>query len=490
MFEAVELGRKISKEDYERELLDFRTHLLRAQFAIQKTNSPVLIVIGGVEGAGKGEAVNELSQWFDVRGVEVQHFQRPSDEAEERPEYWRYWMSLPPRGRIALYYGSWYTRPIVQRVERRIKKAEFESQLQRIADFERMLAEDRALVLKFWLHITKDEQRRRFRVLDGKKATRWRVTPRDWQYHDLYDRFAQVSESAIRQTDSGRAPWHLIEATDARYRNLAIGRIILDTFQHRLAQEEKAPAPRPVDSGPSAPAPGSVLDKVDLNRVATETHAERLEKAQERLARLTWKAERARRSTVVVFEGWDAAGKGGAIRRLSQAIDARIRRVISVAAPTDEERARHYLWRFWRHLPRGGNVTIYDRSWYGRVLVERVEGFAREEEWKRAYLEINEFEEQLVESGVLVLKFFIHISKDEQAKRFKEREQITYKQHKITEEDWRNRGKWDDYELAINEMVSRTSTSHAPWTLVSGNDKRVGRLEVLETMVARLEKAL
>lgn len=490
MFETAELGRKISKEDYEPQVEAFRTELLKAQFAIQKTNSPVLILIGGVEGAGKGELINELTQWLDVRGVEVQHFQRPSDEAEERPEYWRYWMSLPPRGRIAIYYGSWYTRPIIERVERRRKRAEFELDLQRIMELERMLAEDHALVLKFWLHIPKDEQRRRFKALDGKKTTRWRVTHKDWQYHDLYERFAEVSETAIRETDSGLAPWHLIEATDARYRNLAVGRLILEAFQRRLAELAAPPAARPTPSGPSAPAIGSILDKVEVDRTATDAHPLRLERAQERLARLTWKAERARRSTVVVFEGWDAAGKGGAIRRISSVVDARLRRVISVAAPTDEERARHYLWRFWRHLPRGGNVTIYDRSWYGRVLVERVEGFAREEEWKRAYLEINEFEEQLVESGILVVKFFLHISKDEQARRFKEREQITYKQHKITEEDWRNRSKWDEYEAAINEMVARTSTSHAPWTLVPGNDKRVARVEVLETLVQRLEKAL
>jgi polyphosphate kinase 2 (PPK2 family) len=211
---------------------------------------------------------------------------------------------------------------------------------------------------------------------------------------------------------------------------------------------------------------------------------------QGKLHRLTWAAHQKKRSSVFVFEGWDAAGKGGCIRRITQAMDARLYQVISTAAPTDEERAHHYLWRFWRHIPRAGLVTVYDRSWYGRVLVERVENFAKESEWKRAYLEINSFEEQLVNHGTIMLKFWIHISPEEQLRRFKEREVIAYKQHKITDEDWRNRDKWEAYTLAVNDMVARTSTTLAPWVLVSGEDKGFGRIEVLKTVCNRLEEAL
>ena len=177
-----------------------------------------------------------------------------------------------------------------------------------------------------------------------------------------------------------------------------------------------------------------------------------------------------KRSSVVVFEGWDAAGKGGNIRRITAAIDPRTYRVISIAAPTDEEKAHHYLWRFWRHVPRAGYVTIYDRSWYGRVLVERVEGFARPDEWSRAYLEINDFEQQLVDHGIVLAKFWLHIDAKEQLRRFRERESVAWKQHKIAAEDWRNREKWDAYEEAVNDMVARTST--APGAVDAGRRER------------------
>ena len=215
-----------------------------------------------------------------------------------------------------------------------------------------------------------------------------------------------------------------------------------------------------------------------------------LAKQQSRLWKLTWEANRKKVSSVAVFEGWDAAGKGGCIRRMTWAMDARLYHVISVAKPTDEEYARHYLWRFWRHIPRAGLATIYDRSWYGRVLVERVEGFAQETEWTRAYLEINDFERQLVDHGTVVTKFWLHISPEAQLERFKEREKIAWKKYKLTDEDWRNREKWRAYELAVHDMVVRTSTQEAPWKLVPACDKRLARLTVLKTFCDRLEAAL
>jgi AMP-polyphosphate phosphotransferase len=235
----------------------------------------------------------------------------------------------------------------------------------------------------------------------------------------------------------------------------------------------------------------TVLDTVDFSQIiADKEYEKQLSLYQGQLHRLAWEAHRQQRSTLIVLEGWDAAGKGGSIRRMTQAMDARLYRVISTSAPTDEERNHHYLWRFWRHIPRAGMVTIYDRSWYGRVLVERVEGFATEMEWKRAYLEINGFEENLAKHGIIVLKFWVHIDPEEQLKRFKEREIVPYKRHKITEEDWRNREKWDDYVTAIDDMVARTSTEFAPWILVAGNDKRFARLKVLQSVCLHLEKEL
>jgi polyphosphate kinase 2 (PPK2 family) len=286
----------------------------------------------------------------------------------------------------------------------------------------------------------------------------------------------------------------VVEAEDERYRELTIGRTLLAGMRRRLAEGEPPRAPVAPASTRELAAVGArvtVLDRVDLERRLPEKqYRPRLLRLQAKVHRLVRAASDKGVSVVVVFEGWDAAGKGGAIRRLTAAVDPRLYRIISVAAPTDEEKAHHYLWRFWRHLPRAGRVTVYDRSWYGRVLVERVEGFAAETEWRRAYLEINEFEQQLTEAGVVIVKFWLHVSQEEQLRRFEDRKSTAYKQHKITDEDWRNRAKWGAYHEAVNEMVVRTSTRFAPWTLVAGKDKKHARVQVLEAFVRRLQKAL
>jgi len=496
VFEAAELGRKVPKEEYEKAVPELRAELLEAQFRLRNTKTPVIIVIGGVEGAGKGETVNRLSEWLDPRGLETHAFGPPSEEERDRPPYWRFWRTLPARGRIGIFFGSWYTDPIVKRVFGKLTASELDQELARIAFFEQMLVDDGALILKFWFHLAKDAQRKRLSKLEKDKATSWRVTPRDWKFFKMYDKFARVSERAIRRTDAGDAPWILVEAGDSRYRELLVGRALLEALRQRIENGQgkpaASPAARPVTMPPAAAeAAVSILDRVDLSQaLSDDEYDKRLAKAQERLGRLSREAHDEKVSSVVVFEGWDAAGKGGNIRRVTAAMDARHYQVIPIAAPTDEERAHHYLWRFWRHIPRAGLVTIFDRSWYGRVLVERVEGFAREDEWRRAFLEINDFEQQLVDHGVVVTKFWIHIGGEEQLARFKEREGTAYKRHKITDEDWRNREKWDPYVAAINDMVARTSSTQAPWVIVAGNDKRFARVQVVETLVKRLQKAL
>jgi AMP-polyphosphate phosphotransferase len=234
-----------------------------------------------------------------------------------------------------------------------------------------------------------------------------------------------------------------------------------------------------------------VLDNLDLSRQLSDARFKtRLAEQQSRLNQLQRRARQRDVSTIAVFEGWDASGKGGAIRRVTGALDARDYDVIPVAAPTEEERAHHYLWRFWRHLSRAGRLTIFDRSWYGRVLVERVEGFAREDEYMRAYGEINQFEEQLVAHGILMVKFWLHVSKEEQLRRFRDRTRTSYKKWKIGDEDWRNRARWTDYTIAVNDMVARTSTRIAPWALIEGNDKNFARVKVLTTLADRLEDRL
>jgi polyphosphate:AMP phosphotransferase len=495
MFEAAELGRKVSKEEYEKELPKLRAELLKAQFDLRKTDCPVIVIISGADGAGKGETVNRLHEWLDPRGLETTVFGPPSDEERDRPRYWRFWRTLPARGRIGILFGSWYTDPIVRRVYGESRTENLDAEMARIAFFESMLVKDGALLLKFWFHLAKKAQKSRLEALEKNKKTRWRLSPVDWKHYRMYDKFRRFSERALRKTDSALSPWILVEAADDRYRELMVGRTLLDALNRRLksaAAGALPPAPNVVPSLPPGPeASVTILDHVDLKQKVDKAKYEGLlEKHQARLAKLTRAAFEKRRSSVVVFEGWDAAGKGGAIRRLTSAMDARLYRVIPVAAPTDEERAHHYLWRFWRHIPRAGLVTIYDRSWYGRVLVERVEGFAREDEWMRAYLEINDFEQQLVEHGTVLAKYWLHIGKDEQLKRFKERQKIEYKKHKITDEDWRNRKKWDDYKAAVNEMVARTSSVSAQWTIVPANDKYFGRVETIRTFCDGLEAAL
>ena len=493
MFEAAEVGRSTSKKAYEAALPAMRAELLAAQFALADSDVPVVVIIGGVDGAGKGEVVNRLHEWLDARGLEVFAFGPPSDEESDRPRFWRYWRCLPARGRIGILFGSWYTDPIIARVNKQAKQPELDQAMQRVRRFERMLAEDGALIVKFWFHLSRKAQKDKFHKLEANPETAWRVSPQDWKHFKLYKRFRSVCERALRQTDSAEAPWLLVESACPRYRDLFVGRTLAESIRRRLEQPPAA-GTRPVTarSAPPAGAAGhTILDSVDLSQtLADQAYKRRLKRAQAALAGRVWEANSRRISTVVVFEGWDAAGKGGAIRRMNQAIDARLSRVISVAAPTDEERAHHYLWRFWRHLPRGGHVTIYDRSWYGRVLVERVEGFAADADWQRAYSEINEFEEQLVESGIVLVKFWLHISADEQLRRFREREKTPWKKHKITDEDWRNRERWDAYELAVNEMVARTSTEFAPWTVVPANCKRLARVHVVDTVGRRLQEAL
>ena len=295
------------------------------------------------------------------------------------------------------------------------------------------------------------------------------------------------------RTEAPYAHWHVIDATDRRYREIAAGKILLAAIEQGLAATAKAKsAAHRVPAIPALrPTKKSFLDRIDLRqRLDDGDYDDVLEKYQSKLSQLAWEAQAKGISTVLAFEGWDAAGKGSAIRRVTQAIDPRLYRVVGIAAPTDEERVQHYLWRFWRHLPRAGFMTLFDRSWYGRVLVERVEGFATPAEWGRAYDEINAFEEQLAAGGIVLGKFWIHISPEEQLQRFKERETVAYKRYKITDEDWRNRKKWPAYQRAVEDMVARCDTPHAPWTIVAGNDKKFARVQILKTIVRRLEEAL
>lgn len=493
MFESAELGHKTDKEEYEAIEPVLRADLLNAQYELLDLKQfAVVVLINGVDGAGKGETVNLLNEWMDPRHIQTWAFDEPTSEEAERPFMWRFWRALPPKGKIGVLFNNWYTEPIGERVERASKRAELDQRLDEIRRFEEMLVHEGVLLVKLWFHLSKAGQKKRLKDLEKDERTRWRVTERDWRFYDDYERYRDVAGHALRQTSTGEAPWMIVDGSDARFRAVFVGRTLLEALRKRLDAVRRGWAPRRT----AAPLPPAVdnlnlLNHLQLQQeMSRKAYDDQLERYQGRLALLTREPAFRKRSLVLVFEGADAAGKGGAIRRITAALDARQYRIVPVAAPSEEERAQPYLWRFWRHLPRQGKVVVFDRSWYGRVLVERVEGFCSEADWMRAYGEINDFEDQLAAAGAVVVKFWLAIGKDEQLKRFKEREAEPHKRFKITEEDWRNREKWDDYARAVCDMVDRTSTGRVPWTLVEADNKYYARIKILRTICEQLSQAL
>ncbi len=499
MFEAAQLGHTIDKDTYHKALPALRAALLDAQYDLKENGKiPVVVLISGQDGAGKGETINVLYEWMDPRYISTLAFSAPTDEERERPFMWRYWRALPPKGRIGIFAGSWYSGPIHDRLESKMSKAALDQRLEEINRFEAMLVNEGALVLKFWFHLTKDGQKKRLKALEKDSRTAWRVTQWNWDRLKTYDKLQDVAGHVLRMTNTAWAPWTIVEGTDDRYRSLTVANILLDALKHRLAGSGQAMTPV-VAVTPVTPVVQSlrlnldqrdVLSELDLtHKLAKKAFEDELARWQSRLSELVRDPRFKKRSLICVFEGSDAAGKGGSIRRVASALDARDYQIVPIAAPSEEERAQPYLWRFWRHVPKQERVTIFDRSWYGRVLVERVEGFCAETDWQRAYAEINDFEHELQKDGAIVIKFWLQISRDEQLKRFKEREKIDFKRFKITEEDWRNREKWEAYHAAVCDMVERTSTGSAPWTLVEANDKNYARAKVLRTICEQIEAA-
>ncbi len=491
MFESAEIGHKIDKDTYKKAVPALRAALQDAQYDLKENGKiPVVVLVSGQDGAGKGETINILYEWMDPRFISTLAFSAPTDEEQARPFMWRYWRALPPKGRIGVFAGSWYSSPIHDRLDGNMSKADMDARIDQINRFEAMLVNEGALVLKFWFHLTKDGQKRRLKLLDKDPKTAWRVTKWNWERLKTYDKLQDVVGHVLRMSNTPWAPWIIIEGEDDRYRSMTTGKILLEAIRQRLsdAGKQTTPVAPPIRVNIDG---RNVLSELNLRHALKEKdYDDQLAKWQGKLSELVRDPRFKGRSLVCAFEGADAAGKGGAIRRITAAMDARDYQIIPVAAPTEEERAQPYLWRFWRHIPRNGRVAIFDRTWYGRVLVERVEGFCAEADWLRAYTEINDFEHDLADAGVIVCKFWLQISQEEQLKRFKEREKIEFKRFKITEEDWRNREKWDAYQQAICDMVDRTSTGTAPWTLVEANDKGYARVKILRTICERLEAEL
>ena len=490
MFESAIQHHALDKETYAAEEPKVHGALIDAQLElVERRDFAVVLLVTGFDGAGKGAVIRHLYEWLDPRHLRSNAYDRPTDEERLRPQMWRYWRDLPPKGEISVVFNSWYNAPLIEHARGDIDEPAFERRLGAIERFERMLADEGVLLIKFLLVVSRKEQKRRLAAA-AKDPGESRHVLDEWGGDSFRKKALPIASRAIRHTSSASAPWIVIPSDDPEYRDLTFGRTIAQSLRARLDRPTQA-------SAPSAPAliPNldnrTVLDALDLSlKLEPDAYKRQLDRWQDRLAALTDDKRFRDIAVVAAFEGADAAGKGGSIRRVTAALDPRRFRIHPIAAPTDEEKVQPYLWRFWRRLPRKGHVAVFDRTWYGRVLVERVEGFASEAEWLRAYGEINQFEEQLAESGIVVAKFYLTTSKEEQLRRFEARADSPLKGFKITDEDWRNREKWDAYAHAVNDMVDRTSTPAAPWTLVEAEDKRWARVKVLKTLCRRIEAAL
>ncbi|MHB8902682.1 MAG: hypothetical protein ACYC6Y_28315 [Thermoguttaceae bacterium] len=488
------MGTKLSKEVYQGIFPELEARLGACQRAALEAGVPVIVIFEGLDAAGKGSLINAMSQALDPRGFTVHPINPATDTERYYPWMWRFRSIVPPDGKIAIFDRSWYRKVLVERIEDRISRRQCEQAYDDIQQFERQLADAGRVIVKFWLHIGKDEQKKRFKKIGANPVLAWKVGKQEWRHHQKYDVWLGAVEDMLQRTSAAHAPWTVVEATDARFARVKVFQTVIEAIEKELQRRASAPRVTPVPMPKPEPSPTqaqTILDRIDTRlSLQRQEYEETLDRLQKRIFQLEHEIYIARIPAVIVYEGWDAAGKGGNIRRLTRGLDPRGYEVVPIAAPTNLEKSHHYLWRFWNKLPKAGHITIFDRSWYGRVLVERVEGFCTEDEWRRAYREINEFEKQLADFRTAVVKFWLHIDQDEQLRRFQARQQTPEKQWKITDEDWRNREKHDQYRLCVVEMLERTSTTYAPWTILEANCKLHARIKALRTVAKTLEDAL
>ncbi|HEY0940896.1 MAG TPA: polyphosphate:AMP phosphotransferase [Steroidobacter sp.] len=477
---------RISKADFERSLPALRDELLDLQLKLHTSKAcAVAVIIAGTPAAGRSETVNELISWLDPKHIGVHALGDPTKEDRRFPALWRYWQKLPARGRITFFFAGWYGEYVGGEIKDKSSKRHDKRSVERILQLEQMLVRDRVRVVKIYLHTDHETQQRRLKELRANKLTSWRVTKEDRWQAKHFDQVNRVVRACLKATDHEIAPWHRVDGTDEEYRLLTVGKILRDEIRAGLQPRQ----PRRLSWPREKPTKAAALSVVQPARlVDDDEYDQQLETLQGRLARLVRKSRFRKQGLVLAFEGMDAAGKGGAIRRITHALDARQYQVVPVSAPTPEELLYPYLWRFWRHVPPLGSIAIFDRSWYGRVLVERVRDLTPEADWRRAYAEIVEFERQLTEHGLFVAKFWLSVSKGEQLRRFKARDEDPLKRFKVDREDWANRRYYDAYQAAAAEMVRRTDTESARWTIVPADDKKHARLAVLRAVCDTLER--
>ena len=479
--------------DQKSSIKKLREEIALLQRHCRELGIPVLMVFEGLSTSGKGTLSNQVIQPMDPRGFKVSCIAKPSRDEKMRPFLWRFWRRMPSANRMAIFDRSWYRVLLDGHVSGDLDPDALGKAYADVRAFECQIKDGGVVILKFHLDITREEQRKRLERLRSNPVTAWRAPDEVLARHFRFEEYKHAIGQMLEETDRPEAPWMVIDCNnidDATHNTLDhIARRLRQKVADIEAGEVLNPVPNPdeLPSFPNAPR----LEDADLSKsLEKEEYNQLLEERQERIRELHHEIYQRRIPVVLVYEGWDAAGKGGNIRRLTQRLDPRGYEVIPVAAPNDIEKAHHYLWRFWTEFPKAGHITIFDRSWYGRVLVERVEGFCSEADWKRAYKEINEMEENFHHFGSIVLKFWVQIDMDEQLERFRSRETNPHKQWKLNEEDWRNREKWSPYQEAVDEMFLRTHTEYAPWTVIEGNCKLHARIQALDTVIGAISERL
>lgn len=457
------------------------------QQKIKQEKLPVIVLVEGWGAAGKGSIIRSLIRDLDPRFFKVMSIGMPTPEERRWPFLKRHFSNIPEAGKFLFLNSGWLDETVRERLRGDLSDGEYADRIRSINTFERQLAAGGYLLLKLFVHIDVTSQRERLLKLESHKDTAWRAEENDWRQNKNYDRTLEAFTDYLNGTNTEWAPWKIIDGTGAVQSQLTAA----DWLYERICQalEHKVVVFPEEHHWPLVPMP--LLREVKLDKNLTEEeYRKKLKKYRKRLSELHNELYRKKVPVVIVYEGWDAAGKGGNIKRLTSGLDPRGYEVLPIASPTPDEKNRQYLWRFWTRLPKTGHIAVFDRSWYGRVMVERLEGFCSEDDWKRAYDEINEFERELAGAGMVVIKFWVQIDKDTQLARFTERQNTPGKQWKITDEDWRNREKWDAYETAVDEMLQKTSTESAPWYILESVDKKYARIKAMKIVIDAIEAAL
>lgn len=477
------------RDEIKEELKTAREQLAGYQLKIKEAKLPVMVIFEGWGAAGKGSVIGKVIRNIDPRFFKVKNFAAPTADEKRYPFLYRYLLEIPEAGKFTFFDTYWLEEVANGVMSGEMSEEEYKQKIHSINTTERSLHDNGYLILKFFFQIGRKEQKKRLEALAADKNTRWRVNGEDRKENRNYGKCLEVYDRFLEDTNRSVAPWYIIDAEDKKWAELQVLRFLNQGIDTALKNQALA---APILQNPFPLKQMPKLEDISLKdkTMSEETYREELGRLQKELNHLHYELYRKKIPVIIAYEGWDAAGKGGNIKRVAGALDPRGYEVHPIASPEPHEKVRHFLWRFWTRLPKTGHIAIFDRTWYGRVMVERLEGFCSENDWQRAYNEINEFEKELTDWGAVVIKFWVQIDNETQLERFTERQNTPEKQWKITDEDWRNREKWDQYETAVDEMLQKTSTAYAPWHILESVDKKYARLKALRIVIEEIEKAL